>query len=89
MSDLNISDFMDWVVARNPGEEVFHQAVHEVAEVIIPYIKDNNRYLGTKILHRMTEPDRAISFRVTWQADDNEVHVNRGYRVQFNNSIGP
>ncbi len=89
MSDLNISDFMDWVVARNPGEEVFHQAVHEVAEVIIPHIKDNHRYLDTKILHRMTEPDRAISFRVTWQADDNEIHVNRGYRVQFNNSIGP
>lgn len=89
MPDLNISDFMDWVVARNPGEEVFHQAVHEVAEVIIPYIKDNHRYLDTKILHRMTEPDRAISFRVTWQADDNEIHVNRGYRVQFNNSIGP
>lgn len=89
MSDLNVSDFMDWVVQRNPGEGVFHQAVHEVAEVIIPYIKDNRRYTDTKILYRMTEPDRAVSFRVTWQADNNEIHVNRGYRIQFNNSIGP
>lgn len=89
MSEMNVSDFMDWVVARNPGEEVFHQAVHEVAEVIIPYIKDNKRYTQTKILERMTEPDRTISFRVTWQDDNNQIHVNRGYRVQFNNSIGP
>ncbi|MEM6906384.1 MAG: NADP-specific glutamate dehydrogenase [Pseudomonadota bacterium] len=89
MADLNVSDFMDWVVDRNPGEVEFHQAVHEVAEVIIPHIKDDARYTSTKILHRMAEPDRIVSFRVSWQADDNEIHVNRGYRVQFNNSIGP
>ena len=86
---MNLSDFMDWVVSRNPAEEVFHQAVHEVAETVIPFINDNPVYSKIKVLHRMAEPDRIISFRVSWADDNGEVQVNRGYRVQFNNSIGP
>jgi len=86
---INLSDFMDWVVSRNPAEEVFHQAVHEVAETVIPFINDNPVYAKIKVLERMAEPDRTISFRVTWADDEGKVHVNRGYRVQFNNSIGP
>lgn len=86
---VNLSDFMDWVVARNPSEEVFHQAVHEVAETVIPYINDNPVYEKIKVLERMAEPDRTISFRVSWADDNGDVQVNRGYRVQFNNSIGP
>lgn len=86
---VNLSDFMDWVVARNPAEEVFHQAVHEVAETVIPFINDNPVYEKIKVLERMAEPDRTVSFRVTWADDNGDVQVNRGYRVQFNNSIGP
>ena len=90
MSDkLDLQEFMDWVAARNPGETEFHQAVHEVAETVIPFINDNPVYAKIKVLHRMAEPDRTVSFRVSWADDNGEVQVNRGYRVQFNNSIGP
>lgn len=90
MSDkLDLQEFMDWVVDRNPAEEVFHQAVHEVAETVIPFINDNPVYAKIKVLHRMAEPDRTLSFRVSWADDNGDVQVNRGYRVQFNNSIGP
>lgn len=85
--DLN--DFMDGVKKRSPGETEFHQAVQEVAATILPYIADKPEYTKNMILERMTEPDRVISFRVTWQDDDGNVRVNRGHRVQFNNSIGP
>jgi glutamate dehydrogenase (NADP+) len=86
---LDLDAFMDWVIERNPGEEVFHQAVHDVACSVVPYINANPAYAEAKILHRMAEPDRIIAFRVAWADDDREVHVNRGYRVQTNNSIGP
>ncbi len=89
VDQVDFNDFMNWVVERNPGEEVFHQAVHEVAEAVIPFINANPVYAKIKVLHRMAEPDRIISFRVTWADDNHEVQVNRGYRVQFNNSIGP
>lgn len=85
--DLN--DFMDGVKKRSPGETEFHQAVQEVAATILPYIADKPEYTKNMILERMTEPDRIISFRVTWQDDEGNVRVNRGHRVQFNNSIGP
>ena len=84
-----LSDFMDWVVRRNPGETEFHQAVHEVARSVVPFIEENPVYAKIRVLERMAEPDRVVSFRVTWADDDSELHVNRGYRVQFNNSIGP
>lgn len=81
--------FMDDLKARNPGETEFHQAVHEVSETILPFLDTKPIYRDLKILERMCEPDRTIMFRVCWQADDGSVHVNRGYRVQVNNAIGP
>ncbi len=86
---MNLSDFMDGVVQRNPGESEFHQAVAEVAVTLIPFINEHPRYTEAKILERLTEADRAVMFRVTWQGDDGGVNVNRGYRVQWNNAIGP
>ncbi|MCB0280260.1 MAG: NADP-specific glutamate dehydrogenase, partial [Calditrichaeota bacterium] len=74
---------------RNPNETEFHQAVQEVAESTIPFINEHPKYSDACILERMTEPDRAIIFRVCWEDDRGDIHVNRGYRIQFNNSIGP
>ena len=89
MSSKKVRDFMKDVVLRNPNEPEFHQAVQEFAEVVIPYIEKNKKYQGYALLQRMIEPDRAISFRVTWVDDKGKVQVNRGYRVQFNMAIGP
>jgi glutamate dehydrogenase (NADP+) len=88
-SDLSLERFMSGLVKRNPGEPEFHQAVYEVAESIIPYILENPRYQHAAILQRMTEPDKTIIFRVVWEDDQGNIRVNRGYRVQFNNAIGP
>ena len=84
-----VDRFMSGLVKRNPHEEEFHQAVHEVAESLMPFVLDNPRYRDAQILERMTEPDRIVIFRVTWVADDGRVRANRAWRVQFNNSIGP
>ena len=81
--------FMKGLERRNPCEDEFHQAVHEVATTIIPYVHDKPAYRKARILERMTEPDRIISFRVCWEDDNGNVRVNRGYRVQCNNAIGP
>lgn len=80
---------MEGVIARNPGEVEFHQAVHEVAIDVIPYMADKPLYQDMRILERMTEPDRALSFRVVWEDDEGELRVNRGFRIQQNNAIGP
>ncbi|MBL4721058.1 MAG: NADP-specific glutamate dehydrogenase [Alphaproteobacteria bacterium] len=85
----DLGRFMEGVTRRNPGEPEFHQAVKEVAANIIPYIQDKPIYQEMQILERMSEPDRVIIFRVCWEDDNGNVRVNRGYRVQFNNSIGP
>ena len=84
-----VDRFMQGLIRRNPGEKEFHQAVQEVAESLMPFLLANPRYREAMILERMTEPDRAITFRVSWQDDHGRVRVNRGYRVQFNNTIGP
>lgn len=84
-----LDKFMEGVIARNPGEAVFHQAVQEVATDIIPYMADKPIYKDMRILERMTEPDRVISFRVVWEDDKGDLRVNRGFRVQQNNAIGP
>ena len=89
INDKDLAAFMQGVERRNPGEPEFHQAVHEVAIDIIPYIRDKDRIKKMRILERMTEPDRIISFRVTWEDDSGNIRVNRGYRVQQNNAIGP
>ncbi|PHR94081.1 MAG: NADP-specific glutamate dehydrogenase [Robiginitomaculum sp.] len=89
IKDKDLAAFMKGVIRRNPGEPEFHQAVQEVAMDIIPYIRDNERIKKMRILERMTEPDRIISFRVVWEDDEGNIRVNRGYRVQQNNAIGP
>ncbi|MEY3941290.1 MAG: hypothetical protein RIR07_176 [Bacteroidota bacterium] len=80
---------MDWAKARNGAEPEFIQAVHEVAESVIPFIEENPKYKKARILERITEPERTIMFRVAWTDDAGNVHVNRGYRVEFNSAIGP
>jgi glutamate dehydrogenase (NADP+) len=86
---MSTKDLMDRVIAKNPGENEFHQAVKEVMLSLEPVLKQHPEYLKAKILDRIVEPDRQIMFRVTWMDDKGEVQVNRGYRVQFNNVIGP
>jgi glutamate dehydrogenase (NADP+) len=87
--DLSLDRFMRGLKKRNPGEPEFHQAVYEVAESVIPFILDHTKYREAGILERMTEPDRTVIFRVVWEDDDGNIRVNRGFRVQFNNAIGP
>ena len=77
------------VIARNPGEAEFHQAVREVFESLAPVIKRHPEYLEMKMLERICEPERQIIFRVPWQDDKGEVHINRGFRVEFNSALGP
>lgn len=88
MSDT-ISNFLDIVKQNNPGEPEFLQAVHEVAETIIPFIENNPKYQNQKLLERMVEPERVILFRIPWVDDAGEIQINKGYRVQFNSAIGP
>ena len=89
INELNLEDFMSGLIKRNPGETEFHQAVEEVAATVIPFINKNPVYIENQILERMTEPDRTIIFRVCWEDDSGKIRTNKGYRVQFNNSIGP
>ena len=87
--EKKIKAFMEEVIRKNPGEAEFHQAVKEVVESVMPYIHQNPKYQKAKILERMVEPERVIMFRVPWQDDKGEIHVNRGYRIQMNSAIGP
>ncbi len=84
-----LETFMSGLKKRNPHQPEFHQAVLEVAESILPFLETHPEYVEAQILERMTEPDRVISFRVCWEDDKGNVRTNRGWRVQFNNSIGP
>ncbi|MDG1039681.1 MAG: NADP-specific glutamate dehydrogenase, partial [Polaribacter sp.] len=87
--ESKINAFMDYVRQRNANEPEFLQAVHEVAETVIPFIENNPKYQGKKLLERMVEPERTLMFRVPWVDDKGETQVNRGYRVEFNSAIGP
>jgi glutamate dehydrogenase (NADP+) len=84
-----VSQFMAGLEARNPGQPEFHQAVREVAESLMPFVLERPGYQKARILERLTEPDRVIIFRVAWIDDAGDVRVNRAFRVQFNNAIGP
>ncbi len=77
------------VLARNPGQVEFHQAVKEVLDSLVPVVEKNAQYLQAAILERIVEPERQIIFRVPWQDDKGNVHVNRGFRVEFNSALGP
>jgi glutamate dehydrogenase/leucine dehydrogenase len=84
-----IKEFMAKVIARNPGEVEFHQAVEEVVTTIIPYVEENPKYKAAKILERIGEPERVILFRIPWKDDKGEIQINKGYRIEMNSAIGP
>lgn len=86
---VNLNQFVEGVRKRNPGQPEFIQAVQEVAEDIFDFIADKERYHSEQILRRIAEPDRIVSFRVCWEDDKGNIRVNRGWRVQNNNAIGP
>ena len=86
---VNIDQFMAGLRRRNPGETEFHQAVYEVASNVFGFISDKEIYHEMQILRRIAEPDRIVTFRVCWQDDQGNIRVNRGYRVQNSNAIGP
>jgi len=88
MSDV-VNAFMEGIIAKNPGEKEFHQAVREVVESLVPYLEKNPKYQKAKILERICEPERLMMFRVPWVNDKGEVQVNRGYRIEMNSAIGP
>src|SRR5437879_12792133 len=84
-----ISNLLAEVKAKNPGEPEFHQAVDEVVESLSLVLDRHPEYRKAKILERIIEPERVIMFRVPWQDDQGNIHVNRGFRVQMNSAIGP
>ena len=81
--------FMDHLIAKNPAQPEFHQAVREVVDSLGACLVRHPEYIEEKILERMCEPDRIILFRVPWQDDKGEIQINRGFRVEFSNAIGP
>jgi glutamate dehydrogenase (NADP+) len=80
---------LDQVLARNPGEPEFHQAVREVFGSLGPVLRRNPQYVDAAVLERLCEPERQIVFRVPWVDDDGRVRINRGFRVQFSTTLGP
>jgi glutamate dehydrogenase (NADP+) len=84
-----VDDFMMRVAAQSPGETEFHQAVHEVAESVMPIVLNKRAYRDARVLDRMVVPESVIMFRVVWADDAGQVQVNRGYRVKMNSLIGP
>lgn len=86
---MDLEKILSELEKRNPGQEEFLQAVKEVLETIEDVVKDNPKYEAANIIERIIEPDRIIKFKVQWVDDKGKVHVNRAYRVQFNNAIGP
>ena len=84
-----VKEFMAELIAKNPGESEFHQAVKEVLEAVAPTLEAYPHLLDAKIMERMVEPERVIMFRVPWMDDEGEVRINRGFRVQMNSAIGP
>ena len=87
--EQEVKEFLDRVSLRNANEPEFMQAVHEVAETVIPFIKENKKYQNKRLLERMTEAERIIMFRVTWLDDNGKIQMNRGFRIQMNSAIGP
>ena len=84
-----MSDILEAIVARDPNEKEFHQAVQEVLETVQPVLDRNPEYRQSAVIERITEPERVIMFRVPWVDDQGQVQVNRGFRIQMNSAIGP
>ena len=87
--EQSVKDFLEVVSKRNQNEPEFLQAVHEVAETVIPFIEKNKKYQNKMLLERMVEPERVIMFRVPWIDDAGNTQINRGFRIQMNSAIGP
>ena len=87
--EVSLNEFMTKVIAKNPGETEFHQAVKEVAETLMAFIEENPKYKHAKILERIAEPERAFIFRVPWIDDAGNIQINRGFRIQMSSAIGP
>ncbi len=84
-----VAAFMEHVIAKNPGEKEFHQAVQEVVESLMPFLDKHPVYREHKVLERIVEPERLLMFRVAWVDDSGQIQVNRGYRIEMNSAIGP
>ncbi|HEY6738704.1 MAG TPA: NADP-specific glutamate dehydrogenase [Actinopolymorphaceae bacterium] len=89
MSGATIEKIYAQVLRRNPAEQEFHQAVREVLESLVPVLERHPEYTEMKMIERICEPERQIIFRVPWSDDRGEVHINRGFRVEFNSALGP
>ena len=89
MIDEKLQGILDDIIRRNPGEPEFHQATREVLESLGPVVTKHPEYLQSKIIQRIAEPERQIIFRIPWMDDKGEVHINRGFRVEFNSALGP
>ena len=89
MKYSNVGDFVKGVEAKNPGQPEYLQAVTEVMESLWPFISKNPQFAEQSLLERLVEPERVIMFRVSWVDDKGQVQVNRGYRIQHSNAIGP
>ncbi|MBN1187394.1 MAG: NADP-specific glutamate dehydrogenase [Bacteroidales bacterium] len=87
--DVKVNEFMAKVIAKNPGESEFHQAVKEVVESLLPFVEENPKYKHAMILERIVEPERVMMFRVPWIDDSGQIQVNRGFRIEMNSAIGP
>ena len=86
---MSVERFMEGVIAKNPEQKEFHQAVREVVESVWDFVQENPQYREAKILERMVEPERVLMFRVPWLDDKGEVQVNRGFRIEMSSAIGP
>ena len=86
---MSVERFMEGVIAKNPEQKEFHQAVREVVESVWSFVEANPQYKAAKILERVVEPERVLMFRVPWVDDKGEVQVNRGFRIEMNSAIGP
>lgn len=86
---MNVQEIMNALEAKHPGEKEYLQAVHEVLESVKEVYNQNPHYQAAKIIERIVEPDRILTFKVSWMDDKGEVQVNLGYRIQFNGAIGP
>ena len=84
-----LSGLMERVIARNPAEPEFHQAVSEVLESLVPVVEARPEFIKEGVMESLVEPERIIKFRVPWEDEKGNIHVNRGFRIQFNSAIGP
>src|SRR5918912_1125005 len=88
-TNATVESICQEVISRNPGEPEFHQAVREVAGSLGPVFEKHSEFVEKKIFERICEPDRQIMFRVPWQDDEGQIHVNRGFLIEFSSALGP